>query len=459
MQERSPIVRLSMASALQRIPVVDRWEIASALAAHAEDADDANIPLMLWYAIEPMVASGPGKALKLGASAKIPLVRQFIARRYASLVPPADDRKADFGGLVRVIAGADDPAVQADFLGGAIQGLTGRKVAIPGDWAPAYASLARSPYASVRRHANRLALILGDPAALAATRKVAADPGAPAADRLAAIDGLVSVRDADLPPLLHRLLDDRAVRSAALRALASADHPETAALILKAYPALEPAEKADAVATLIARTATALAAPGDRHRVADRSVAKADVSPSAIQALTGFTDPKVKATVAKVWGATRPSSAEKKATIARLKAELTPDSLARADRSRGRAVFAKTCATCHTLFDAGGKIGPELTGAQRTDLDYVLTNVVDPSAVVGSDFRVNVFATADGRVLSGIVKGEDANSVLIQTANDAVTIPKADLEARRTTPESLMPEGLLNGLTRDEVRDLVAYLA
>lgn len=84
--EPSPIVRLALASALQRLPVVDRWEIASALAAHAEDADDANIPLMLWYAVEPMVASDPDRALKLAESAKIPLLRQFIARRYASLV-------------------------------------------------------------------------------------------------------------------------------------------------------------------------------------------------------------------------------------------------------------------------------------------------------------------------------------------------------------------------------------
>ncbi len=84
--EPSAVVRLELASALQRLPIADRWTIARGLVARAEDAADANIPLMLWYAIEPMVASDPDRALKLAESAKIPLLRQFIARRYASLV-------------------------------------------------------------------------------------------------------------------------------------------------------------------------------------------------------------------------------------------------------------------------------------------------------------------------------------------------------------------------------------
>jgi putative membrane-bound dehydrogenase-like protein len=446
------IVRLALTSALQRLPIDDRWEIAGALAARGEDADDPNIPLMLWYAVEPMVSAAPDRALRLAWEARIPLVRRFIARRYASL---AGDR-AQLSELIRAIAASDAPAIQADLLEGAIQGLSGRKATIPGNWPPAYAALAKSPSADVRHRANRLALILGDPSALAATRAIVADAKAPVDDRLAALEGLVSARDPGLAPLLHRLLDDRAVRGAGLRALASTDHPETAALLLKAYSSLDPSERGDAVATLTARPASALALIA---AIESGTVPKTDISPSAIQALAGYADPKVKQAVARVWGSTRPSPAEKKAIMARLKAELTPDLLAKADRSHGRAVFAKTCASCHTLFDAGGKIGPELTGAQRTDLDYVLTNVIDPSAVVGNAFQVSVFATGDGRVISGIVRSDDANTLVVQTANDVVVIPKSDLEARRTTPQSLMPEGLVDGLSRDEIRDLVAYLA
>jgi len=83
----SPVVRLALASALQKLSIADRWPIAEALAAHAEDATDQNLPLMIWYGIEPMVQADPSRALNLAASAKIPLIRRYIARRYASLVP------------------------------------------------------------------------------------------------------------------------------------------------------------------------------------------------------------------------------------------------------------------------------------------------------------------------------------------------------------------------------------
>ncbi len=275
-------------------------------------------------------------------------------------------------------------------------------MAAPAGWAESYAMLMKSPNPDVRHRANRLALLLRDPAAIAATRSLAADSSAATEDRLAAIDGLVAIRAADLATLLHPLLADRSVRATALRALASTDHPETAAMILRAYPSLDVSEKADALATLVARPASALAMMG---AIASGAIPKSDVTPSTLQALAAIRDERLRAAVASVWASVRPSPAEKRTRIEALRKELTPAVLAKADPARGRAVFAKVCASCHTLFDAGGKIGPELTGSQRTNLDYVLTHVVDPSSVVGSAFQVQVFATNDGRVALGDRQG------------------------------------------------------
>jgi putative membrane-bound dehydrogenase-like protein len=80
----SPLVRLYLASALQRIDVAQRWPMLHALAAHAEDAKDQNLPLMLWYAAEPAVAADIAKGAELLAACKIPKVQEFIARRLAS---------------------------------------------------------------------------------------------------------------------------------------------------------------------------------------------------------------------------------------------------------------------------------------------------------------------------------------------------------------------------------------
>src|SRR5205807_4801845 len=77
----SPVVRLYLAAALQRLPIEKREVIAAGLIAHASDADDQNLPLMYWYGIEPLVPASGEQAVKLAATAEIPLLREFLARR------------------------------------------------------------------------------------------------------------------------------------------------------------------------------------------------------------------------------------------------------------------------------------------------------------------------------------------------------------------------------------------
>jgi putative heme-binding domain-containing protein len=129
-----------------------------------------------------------------------------------------------------------------------------------------------------------------------------------------------------------------------------------------------------------------------------------------------------------------------------------------ADRTHGRALFAKNCATCHRLFDAGEKIGPDLTGSQRKNLDYVLENVIDPSAVVGRDYQVTVVQTADGRVITGILVEENENALTLQTSNERIVVPQTEVENRKKSNVSLMPDDQLSRLSLEEIRDLVGYL-
>jgi putative heme-binding domain-containing protein len=119
----------------------------------------------------------------------------------------------------------------------------------------------------------------------------------------------------------------------------------------------------------------------------------------------------------------------------------------------------KACASCHRLFGEGSDIGPDITGAQRTNLDYVLENVLDPSAIVPREFQVTVVTTTTGRTLSGVVKQETAAALTLQTQNEVVLVPKSDIESQTATKLSMMPEGLLEPLRLEEVRDLIAYLA
>ena len=169
-------------------------------------------------------------------------------------------------------------------------------------------------------------------------------------------------------------------------------------------------------------------------------------------------DKKVGERLTKVWGQLQPASTQRVALTSKYKALLTDSELARADLPKGRQSFVKNCAACHKLYEDGGDVGPALTGAQRGNLDYMLENVLDPSAVVPREYQVNVIFLNDGRTINGIIRNETDKAVTVRTANETIVIPKDEIESRSVSKMSMMPEGLFDKLPDREVRDLVAYL-
>jgi len=125
----------------------------------------------------------------------------------------------------------------------------------------------------------------------------------------------------------------------------------------------------------------------------------------------------------------------------------------------GKATFTAKCARCHTLFGEGGKVGPDLTSYQRGDLETMLLSVVRPSAEVREGFETYTAATRDGLVLAGFLVEQDLRLVTLRGPDGKdVTLDRERLLELAPSKESLMPEGLLDGLTDQEVRDLFAYL-
>ncbi len=446
-EDKAASVRLSLASALQRLPHSQRLSLAEALAAHAEDAADENLPLMLWYGIEPTVPDSV--VVDMLAKCRIPLVRQYIARRIAD--SPA---RNPFGHL---LADCTDAAEQLDMLRGMYEALQGRRsAAAPEGWSKVYRKLAGSNNAEIREKVLQLSVIFGDAQALAALRQTAENPTADATARRNALQTLIEKRPADLLPLLRKLVGDRTVCSLALRGLASYSDPQTPQLILEHYTAFPEAEKADAIATLASRPAYALALLDAMEK---GRVPRLDLSAFTARQLLAFKDKELTERLTKVWGSIRPPSAEKATLLAKYKAMVPTDALKNADRKHGRLLFTRTCASCHTLFGEGGKIGPDLTGSQRTNPEYLLTKLLDPSAVVARDYQMTVLMLTNGRVLSGLVKEENDKTVTLQTQNEVVRVDKNDIEERQRSQQSMMPDGLLTSLSPTEVRDLIAYVS
>jgi putative heme-binding domain-containing protein len=154
----------------------------------------------------------------------------------------------------------------------------------------------------------------------------------------------------------------------------------------------------------------------------------------------------------------RESAADKKQMVAELKSKLTSEVLVQADLHQGRKLYAQTCAACHTLYGEGGKIGPDLTGSGRSDLHYVLENIVDPSAMVSADYRMAIITLKDDRVLSGIVTRQDARTLTLREQAQETTIPRDEITKLRWSSTSMMPDGLLQAMNENQVRDLVGYL-
>ena len=121
-------------------------------------------------------------------------------------------------------------------------------------------------------------------------------------------------------------------------------------------------------------------------------------------------------------------------------------------------MYQQTCASCHRLFDSGGKIGPDITGSQRTNLDYLLENLLDPSATVAKDYQMEVIATTAGRVITGLVVSDSKQVVTVQTVNEKLAVPADEIESRIRSTVSMMPEGMLQKLSTRQLRELFAYL-
>ncbi|MCA9171734.1 MAG: c-type cytochrome, partial [Planctomycetales bacterium] len=453
--DAAPQVRLELASALQRMPLTDRWEIAQSLAGHVEDAHDANLPLMVWYAIEPLVNLDLDHFCRLAIAAKIPRIRQHIARRAAELVDGRDEF-VGFNRIAEQLARTDRDDVRHDLLQGILSGFLGRRqVAAPPGWPELYATLAQSNDTQVREAALSLALLLKDPRATAELRRRIADRDTHADLRNRAIEALVATGARDLADLLQSQLSDPLTQAAAIRGLAQVGSDNTPSLLLSHYHTFSAEVKQAAIQTMTSRLDWARVL---LDAVQQDRVVKSDLTAFTIRQLSSFHDEQLTARVEKLWGGVRETPADRRRLIELYKRRLSPANLEIADAAAGRTVFQKTCANCHRLFGEGGSIGPDITGSQRQSLDYLLENLIDPNAIVPNDYRMVVLETADGRVLTGLVVDETDAAVTLQTATEKVVVPSDEIEERSLSPLSMMPEGQLQTLTEVEIRDLIKYL-
>ncbi len=446
----TPIGRsIAVSARLQPNPTQAKFTEAELvkLFGYINDADDHVLPHLYWYLLESYMPDAQ-LVLSVARQALVPDMFEKACRRVGA------EGQVDL--LVEVSSPLSKPGQLLAMLKGLQEATRSKKnTKAPRDWATMSAGLRKNESSEIRRLELSLSVSYGDEAARDIVRSQLADAKVNPADRMVALVTLLDVKDKQLPETLFKLLKEPALRSAAIRALASFDDPKTPAQLLAIYTTCNATEKREIVATLASRAKYAEAL---LNAVEAKTLTTAEIPAETIRLLRSFNDKALSAKIVSVWGLVRDTPADRKKLINDWGRKLNPGELARADLGAGRAVYSKVCAQCHTLYSVGGKVGPEITGANRADLGYLLENIFDPSAVIPKEYAATKIDLLDGRSVIGIIKQETANSLTVQTATEVLAIAVADVDKRTPSELSMMPNDLTTPLSDGEIRNLFAYL-
>ena len=450
--------RSQLASTAKRLPTAQALPIIAALLGHDEDAADVHVPKMLWWALETHANDRPA-ILKMFEDRTLwqsqlrpdgSTLAENIVRRWAM-----GGTQEELLACAALLNLSPDKAATARLVIGFERAFEGRPIpSLPDPLAEALGKVGG-------QFATLLGVRRGDATAIdSAITGIANNRGkAPDRVRLMRAVGDVRAKPSESVPLLLKIVrssTDETLRDGALGALQKFDDPAIGTSVAEMYTDLPPGTQAAAQTLLASRVDWARPM---LNAIDTGSIKSRTIQPATVDKLKLYDDPDVKKRVAIHFPGTPTTTAELEEKITHL------SHIVRAGGGMpvaGKALFFGKvgCANCHTVFNKGGHIGPDLTSYDRGNLDSMLLAVVNPSAEIREGFENYLIVTKDGRTLDGFKVDED-NKVFILRGIDGQNnvVPLDQIKTRRVSPKSLMPEGLLDGLTDQELRDLFAFLA
>ena len=450
-EDPSGLVHLTLASTLQRMDPKHRGGLAIELLRHKQHAADRDLPLLVWFGLIPFAQQNVDAMSVVAANCEWPSEFRWMTRFVAG---KAEDTPATLDRVLQVAIGKGE-AFQREALVGLSQAFKGlRKADAPSSWNALATSATGKKLPAIVRE---LSTLFGDGRALAEIKRLAFDRKADLETRRSAVRSLIAARPKGLRKTLESAINDRAINGEAVKGLALFADPAIGKKLASSFDRFEPEDRPALLATLVSRKAFADALL-DRIGNREEQLPASALSAFYARQIRGLGDDVLNSKLAEVWGELRDSPAERRELMEKYRGQLTPEVLAKADLSNGRALYRKSCSACHKLYEDGKQIGPTLTGSQRSSLEYLLENILDPSAVVGKDYRMTAVLMDDGRTLNGLAVSEDEQRLVLQTPTDLLTLAKDEIDELSVKSLSPMPDGLLQNLSETEVRDLIGYL-
>jgi putative heme-binding domain-containing protein len=362
------------------------------------------------------------------------------------------DSKRSMEWLVSTLGTTENGHVQLALLQGMLKGLEGsRHVSPPKNWGLAKLHLAKSDNKKTRALTLRLSQIFGEQSAIRSALASVRNQSSSIDDRRRALQSLVTLRAPEVKDLLESLLNDEAMKIDAIRAYAPIADLRAPKLILERYDSLNFQGRRAAVETLSSRKEYANEL---LRALKNKTVPRQDIPTYIARSLSQLLGKRFTT----AFGDIQELSRDKAMLIAKYRDLLSGPNMAKADIHKGRVTFEQVCASCHQIYGKGGMIGPDLTGSNRGDIDYILLNMIDPSADVPDAYKQVTLDTSDGQILVGTLAAEDGQRIVLNAVGQKHTVLKSDINSRTVSKMSMMPEGLLTALPDNMVIDLVKYL-
>jgi putative membrane-bound dehydrogenase-like protein len=307
---------------------------------------------------------------------------------------------------------------------------------------------------------NLSAIIPADRKPLFQTRietalKTIRDTKAPESNRLAAFRlARLGAADAYVDACTTMLSRENspAVQMAAVRALSASSSPEAGKRLIEKWSDLGPAQRREVIEALLAR---ADRLPVLLDAIEGGTIAPTELDLSRRQQLTTSKTSAIAKRALAIFGDLS------KNTRSEVLAKFADAAKIEGNPKTGETVFRKVCATCHKAgtWDGGSDVGPNLLTVVARSPEDLLGHIIDPNKEIAPQYMNYTVALNDGRILSGLIASETTNNLVLKRAEGVTeTIARSQIEEVRSTGQSLMPEGLEQGLQSKDFADLISFI-
>ncbi len=435
----------------------------------SRSGDDKLIPAIVWQNLHPLLEDEAGAFLaevkRRPATTNLGLLMPRVVERILAQRKPgpgllvdlfglvAEGRAADLGAARQTLAVLATKAQTGEINGATRTGLKERFVPV------LRKLLAQKPASPLRMDAAVLAATLGDAGGLEVVRAGFASKREPDAVRLRALEALIAARDEGVLAAASKAIGDRkgqspSFRGQVLSALSKLEGPEVGKTVLSHYARLEPDLRPRAVEVLTERPAWAKAL---MKAVAEKKVPAGAVNVNQVRRMLASKDAELAKQVKAVWGTVREGRSGEREKVVREMQQLL--NKVPGDAKRGIVVFKNVCAQCHKIHGEGQDVGPDLTSNGRATFEQLLSNVFDPSLVIGVGYQAVTVETTAGRSLTGLLVEDGPMRVVLKLqGGKQEVVPRRLVENVSVSPLSLMPEGMEKQLKPQEIADLFAFL-